>query len=335
MKKLLRIIIILMLCPIVVLANTTTTNTNVLQTTTTTLQVIEDISLETLAPYKDALQNDNEVVSITTSNIFFYKTDNKDSVSFILAEKEYLSEDTYSSLLAIIETMFDKEVLSYFKANYKNVEHSKSFQGFNIELNPPLQAWEDDLLESFHGKYVRVTINREEVTEALKDIDIVEDDITSIIKSLFTDQTSLTTTKFLGFTLIEVLLFIGIIFLIIYILFGLFLNNFHKVSCGQSSIMAFLPITNIYILAKLAINKIFAFIFILLILISGYLTIFTDISSLIPLNVQLYIYLAYGIIILILWIYGTFKYDRIKAEGGGITLHKLKIKKQDNTNNQI
>ncbi len=53
----------------------------------------------------------------------------------------------------------------------------------------------------------------------------------------------------------EMLIILGIILLIIYILISLFLNNFNKLKYGQGTILAYIPILNIYLLGKLTFNK--------------------------------------------------------------------------------
>lgn len=332
MKKLFILIItILLISPASVLANTTTSTTTSITTERDTYITVQD-----LENYKTFLQNDNRIVTMKIGNILFYKNDDPDNVNFILAEKNNFSSDAYNSLLSIIEVMFDKETVDYFKIYYKEIKTNQDFKGFKIEVNPARQIWEDNILKVDNYVFIRVNVDRDDVKKGLEDLEVVEDDLKTIIMDIFTDQSILTSKEFFGFKLGDILLFFLAICLLLYILFAVFLNNFHKVHCGQSALSAFLPILNVYILGKLAINKIYGWLLLLTLLFLGSELIITefgllDINPIIPISMRKYVYIGYGIILLITYIFSVFKYDRIKSEAGGITLRKLKRQKKKKT----
>lgn len=60
-------------------------------------------------------------------------------------------------------------------------------------------------------------------------------------------------------TLAGVMLILLAIVIIVYLFFAIFLNKFHKLVNGKGTVMAFIPIANIYLLGKLALNKLFGY----------------------------------------------------------------------------
>lgn len=90
--------------------------------------------------------------------------------TLVIGEKRKLTENSYKSLLSVLEVMFGgKEVVNYFKANYSDFSlGNKSFSGFQIEINPVRDEWESFVLNEEYVSVVRVTIDKEMIKSELK-----------------------------------------------------------------------------------------------------------------------------------------------------------------------
>lgn len=105
---------------------------------------------------------------------FFYKNGYIDGydhevTSLVIGEKEELTENTYKSLMSILEVMFNgKEVLTYFQSNYPDFSHGdKAFSGFKIEIDPVQNEWENSVLGGQYLSAVRITIDKETIKKEL------------------------------------------------------------------------------------------------------------------------------------------------------------------------
>ena len=102
-------------------------------------------------------------------NVWFNKSGYDGENTLLVAEKENLTENTYKSILSIIEVMFDSNKASnYFKSNYSAMSiGNKQFKGFKIEVNPTKTEWEESLIPTDSGyKFVRITIDKSEASKA-------------------------------------------------------------------------------------------------------------------------------------------------------------------------
>ena len=80
-------------------------------------------------------------------NIWFNKSGYDGEYTLLVAEKGNLTENTYKSVLSILEVMFDNDkVIQHFKNNYPNISTGdKEFKGFNIKVNPKEKTqWEEN-----------------------------------------------------------------------------------------------------------------------------------------------------------------------------------------------
>ena len=97
-------------------------------------------------------------------NIWFYKSGYDGEYTLFVAEKGNLTENTYKSVLSILEVMFDNDkVIQHFKNNYPNISTGdKEFKGFSININPKEKTqWEESLIPSDSGfEFVRIVIDK-------------------------------------------------------------------------------------------------------------------------------------------------------------------------------
>ena len=76
--------------------------------------------------------------------------------------------------------------------------------------------------------------------------------------------------------------------------------------------LAWIPICNVYLLGKLTINKLFGWILVILIILSGNLSVGGNQVTIIPENIKSIMIPAMGIIEFILLIYAIVKYNKMK-----------------------
>ncbi|MDR0978528.1 MAG: hypothetical protein LBL91_01065 [Lachnospiraceae bacterium] len=88
---------------------------------------------------------------------------NDTEATIIIGEKDNLTEETYKSVLSVLEVMFDKkDVADYFQSEYSSLSQgNKEFIGFKIEVNPTKDDMETTLLGSNYSDFVRITIDKE------------------------------------------------------------------------------------------------------------------------------------------------------------------------------
>lgn len=103
-------------------------------------------------------------------NIWFNKSGYGGENTLLIAEKDNLTENTYKSILSIIEVMFDSSKASdYFKTNYSGMSvGNKEFAGIKIEINPTKTEMEESLIPSdSEYKFARITIDKSLVNSAI------------------------------------------------------------------------------------------------------------------------------------------------------------------------
>lgn len=106
-------------------------------------------------------------------NVWFNKSGNNGENTLLVAEKNELTENSYNSILSIIEVMFDSsKAVDYFKTNYPGISNEdKEFTGFKIEINPIKTEFEEELIPSDSGyKFARITINKSLVNSVIEGV---------------------------------------------------------------------------------------------------------------------------------------------------------------------
>lgn len=127
------------------------------------------IEVSDLKNLKEYISGDGSAEK-SKGNIYFHKDGYDGEYSLIVAEKNALTENTYKSMLSILEVMFDsKEPVSYFQNNFPNLSTSnKEFQGIKVEINPEKNDWEKTLLDSDDTyEFIRLTIDKNSVIDLL------------------------------------------------------------------------------------------------------------------------------------------------------------------------
>lgn len=116
-----------------------------------------------LQKFKEFLYGDGSAEN-SKGNVWFNKSGYDGKNTLLVAEKGNLTENTYKSILSILEVMFDDEkVVQYFKNNYPNISTGdKEFSGFSIKVNPKEKTeWEEKLIPSDIGyEFVRIVIDK-------------------------------------------------------------------------------------------------------------------------------------------------------------------------------
>ena len=106
---------------------------------------------------------------------------------------------------------------------------------------------------------------------------------------------------------------------LVYVLISLFLNKFNKLVYGKGTILAWIPICNIYLLGKLTINKTVGWILVACIfLTSTYTTTVngvTTVHTILPANISGTISSTYNFVVFGLFIYAIIRYNQIKKRG--------------------
>ena len=96
--------------------------------------------------------------------IWFNKSGYDGKNTILIAEEGELTENTYKSILSIIEVMFDSsKAADYFKENYPQIlTGNKEFDGFKIEVNPTKTEFEEKLIPEDSGyRFIRITVDKE------------------------------------------------------------------------------------------------------------------------------------------------------------------------------
>lgn len=126
------------------------------------------IEVSDLQDLKNSISGDGSAEK-SKGNIWFDKSGYDGENILLIAEKDNLTENTYKSILSIVEVMFDSSKASnYFKTNYSGMSvGNKEFTGFKIEINPTKTEWEEKLIPADSGcEFVRITIDKSEASKA-------------------------------------------------------------------------------------------------------------------------------------------------------------------------
>lgn len=132
---------------------------------------VSDVYIEVsdLQDLKNYISGDGSAEK-SKGNIWFNKSGYDGENTLLIAEKENLTENTYKSILSIIEVMFDSSRASdYFKSNYSGISiGNKEFTGVKIEINPTKTEFESRLIPSDSGyKFIRITIDKNMINTAI------------------------------------------------------------------------------------------------------------------------------------------------------------------------
>lgn len=113
----------------------------------------------------------------------------------------------------------------------------------------------------------------------------------------------------------------GLLLFIVYSMIAVFLNNLHNRKYGHTTILAWIPILNIFLLGKMTIHWIVGIILALLLLFGICITVdikgLETIHNLLPKEYVLPYQIGLSIIILLLFIVAKFKIKKIIREGTG------------------
>lgn len=109
---------------------------------------------------------------------------------------------------------------------------------------------------------------------------------------------------------------VAIFILLIYIFVAVFLNKFNKLVYGKGTAMSWVPIANIYLLGKLAVNQVVGWILIACIFLTAKYTITINDKQatyyLLPKDVNDIVSFMLSCLVFVLLIYGIKKYFDIK-----------------------
>jgi len=115
-----------------------------------------------------------------------------------------------------------------------------------------------------------------------------------------------------------ILIVLAVIGLILYILFSIFLNKFNKIVYGKQTVMAGIPLFNVYLLGKLTINKAFGWLLVIGIFLTSSITANVNgiekTSSILPSKIMPIYSSIYYLVSFIVLILGIVKYFRLKKE---------------------
>ncbi len=115
-------------------------------------------------------------------------------------------------------------------------------------------------------------------------------------------------------TLISIIVLLVV--LTIYILTSIFLNKFNKLVYGKGTPMAWIPIFNLYLIGKLAFNKLVGWILIITLFLTGEFSTtingVTTTKTILPANINSIVKVIYSVAVLAIFIYAIYKYFKIK-----------------------
>lgn len=117
----------------------------------------------------------------------------------------------------------------------------------------------------------------------------------------------------------SILIFSVIIFIVaivVYVLESIFLYKFNKLVYGKGTPLAWIPICNIYLLGKLAVNKIVGWILVIILFLTGTYTVTVngveETYTILPEGIHNVLTVLYYLVFLGLFVYAIIKYMRIK-----------------------
>ena len=114
-----------------------------------------------------------------------------------------------------------------------------------------------------------------------------------------------------GIIIVAFLIIIGI-----YVAIAIFLNKFNKLVYGKGTALAWIPICNVYLLGKLAVNKIVGWVLVVCVFLSAsYTTTVNDVTTvhtLLPEGISNVVSTIYSLATFVLLIYAIVKYNKLK-----------------------
>lgn len=127
------------------------------------------IKVSDLEDLKDFISKDGSAQT-SKGNIILHKSGYDGEYTVIIAEKDKLTDNSYKSILSVLEVMFNNQKASnYFQANYSSLSNgNKSFEGIKIEVNPKKIDSEDRIIPDDSYKFVKLTIDKEKMTSAIE-----------------------------------------------------------------------------------------------------------------------------------------------------------------------
>lgn len=112
----------------------------------------------------------------------------------------------------------------------------------------------------------------------------------------------------------------------IYVALAIFLNKFHQIVYGKKTALAWIPICNVYLLGKLAINKVAGLTLIALIILTGKYSVtlngITTTYTILPAKISNLIQAIYDLAIIVLLIYAIIEYNKLKNNSQSTTENK-------------
>ncbi len=116
------------------------------------------IEISDLETSKDYLIN-NGTYQTSKGNIILYKTSNDTETKVSIMEKNFLTNDSYNSIISVITVMFNIEEAELFKSKYASISNN-SFDNYVIEVNPELSEIEKNIIGNENYKLIRITITK-------------------------------------------------------------------------------------------------------------------------------------------------------------------------------
>lgn len=123
------------------------------------------------------------------------------------------------------------------------------------------------------------------------------------------------------------------ILLILYIIFSSILSKANKIIYGERKILAWIPIFNMYLLGKIAINKVFGVFLVLIEFLIGLVISLPYFQNLIPNYIIDIICLVYLFIIIILFFIMLSKYFKVKKRKRTVYVNYVSENDDKNINN--
>lgn len=122
----------------------------------------------------------------------------------------------------------------------------------------------------------------------------------------------------------------------IYVGFAMFLNKFNQLVYNKKTALAWIPICNIYLLGKLAVNKIVGYVLVILVFLNANYTVTVNGVSttykILPGPISNIFQIIYDLAIIVLLIYAIVKYNKLKKAGES-PVKEQETNSQSNENN--
>jgi hypothetical protein len=127
------------------------------------------ITVDDLQDVSEYISGENPIqVSMGYVTVIKDHCDNDKDVSFIVIERNSLTQNSYKSMLSVLNVMFNSsKAPTYFSSIYPdfstgNIEKN----GIKVDTNPTPDSFETDIMKDGTFKFVRVTIDKEQFQAA-------------------------------------------------------------------------------------------------------------------------------------------------------------------------